>query len=134
LPSQVWRSRTYRWGPSQRRRNGQKTLGAKLVVVHGETIVEPVEPGTNASALISPYVDILAHPGLLTLDEARQAASHDVYLEVSARRGHSLTNGHIIKRGYATGASLILNSDAHSSWAAEPTWPNSGACERGSSM
>ena len=91
-----------------------KSLGAKLVVVHGETIVEPVEPGTNASALVSPYVDILAHPGLLTLDEARQAASHDVYLEVSARRGHSLTNGHIIKRGYETGASLILDSDAHS--------------------
>ena len=48
-----------------------KALGAKLVVVHGETIVEPVEPGTNASALSSPHVDILAHPGLLTLDEAR---------------------------------------------------------------
>ena len=90
-----------------------KALGAKLVVVHGETIVEPVEPGTNASALSSPHVDILAHPGLLTLDEARAAASQGVYLEVSARQGHSLTNGHVIKQSQSAGASPILDSDAH---------------------
>ena len=91
-----------------------KALGAMLVVVHGETIVEPVEPGTNAQALSSPHVDILAHPGLLTLDEARAAARQGVYLEISARRGHSLTNGHVVKQSQPAGASLILDSDAHS--------------------
>ena len=30
-----------------------KELGAKLVTVHGETIVEPVEPGTNEAAVRS---------------------------------------------------------------------------------
>ena len=51
-----------------------KELGAWIVVVHGETIVEPVEKGTNLAALNSPHVDILAHPGLLTSEEARLAA------------------------------------------------------------
>ena len=62
-----------------------KSLGAKLVTVHGETIVEPVEPGTNGAAVRSGAVDILAHPGLITYDDARIAAENGVYLEVSAR-------------------------------------------------
>ena len=44
-----------------------KAMGARLVNVHGETVVEPVDPGTNSAAVNSSYVDILAHPGLLTL-------------------------------------------------------------------
>ena len=52
-----------------------KAMGAKLVNVHGETIVEPVEPGTNLAAISSTSVDILAHPGLLTDDEARIAST-----------------------------------------------------------
>ena len=91
-----------------------KALGARLVVVHGETIVEPVEPGTNAAALTSPDVDILAHPGLITLEEAMLAARQGVYLEVSARRGHSLTNGHVVKQAQRATANLLLGSDAHS--------------------
>ncbi|MFH1141498.1 MAG: histidinol phosphate phosphatase domain-containing protein [Chloroflexota bacterium] len=91
-----------------------KALGARLVVVHGETIVEPVEPGSNASAVGSAHVDILAHPGLVTLGEARAAARQGIYLEVSARRGHSLTNGHVVKQAKLASAQLILDSDAHS--------------------
>ncbi|MFC1935670.1 histidinol phosphate phosphatase domain-containing protein [Chloroflexota bacterium] len=91
-----------------------KALGARLVVVHGETIVEPVEPGTNAAALASPDVDILAHPGLITLEESSLAARQGVYLEVSARRGHSLSNGHVVKQAQRTKATLLLGSDAHS--------------------
>jgi len=44
-----------------------KGLGLSLVVVHGETIVEPVAPGTNEAAVECPFVDILAHPGFITL-------------------------------------------------------------------
>ena len=90
-----------------------KELGAWIVIVHGETVVEPVETGTNRAALASPSVDILAHPGLLTEEEAQEAAARGVFLELSARRGHSLTNGLVAKRGLALGASLLVDSDAH---------------------
>jgi len=90
-----------------------KELGAWLVVVHGETIVEPVEKGTNLAALQSPHVDLLAHPGLLTLEEAQLAAANDIFLEISARKGHCLTNGHIASLALQVGAKLLLNSDAH---------------------
>ena len=90
-----------------------KAMGARLVNVHGETVVEPVDPGTNAAAVNSAYVDILAHPGLLTAEEARMAGRNGTFLEISARRGHSLTNGHVAKTALAQKASLILDSDAH---------------------
>ncbi|MBN1102408.1 MAG: histidinol phosphate phosphatase domain-containing protein [Deltaproteobacteria bacterium] len=90
-----------------------RTLGAKLVVVHGETIVEPVAPGTNSAALAA-GVDILAHPGLLTREEARTAAEKEIFLEISGRKGHSLTNGHVAKLAVEWGARLVLNSDSHS--------------------
>ena len=90
-----------------------KELGAALVVVHGETIVEPVVPGTNAAAVACPDVDILAHPGLITLEEAQQAAANGVYLEISSRGGHSLANGHIARVARQAGAGLVLNTDTH---------------------
>jgi len=89
--------------------------GAKIVVVHGETITEPVEKGTNLAAVQSPYVDILAHPGLLTLEEAKLAAENGVFLEISARKGHCLANGYIAQLARKTGAKLLVNSDAHNS-------------------
>lgn len=90
-----------------------KSLGAKIVVVHGETPVEPVEPGTNRAALLCSYVDILAHPGFITTEDAQIAVVNGTFLEVTARGGHSLTNGHVVKVGLAVGAKLIVNSDAH---------------------
>lgn len=91
-----------------------KQLGAWIVVVHGETIIEPVEKGTNLAALHSPHVDILAHPGLLSLEEAKLAAKNGIFLEITARKGHCLTNGHIAALGQQVGAKLLLTSDAHS--------------------
>ncbi|MBN1640916.1 MAG: histidinol phosphate phosphatase domain-containing protein [Anaerolineae bacterium] len=88
-------------------------LGAGLVVVHGETLVEPVAPGTNAAAVACPDVDILAHPGMITLEEARTAAANGVYLEVTSRQGHSLANGHVVQVARAAGASMVLNTDTH---------------------
>ena len=90
-----------------------KALGAALVVVHGETIVEPVAPGTNAAAVACPDVDILAHPGLITLDEVREAAANGVYLEITSRGGHSLANGHVARVAREGGAKLVLNTDTH---------------------
>ena len=90
-----------------------RELGAGIVNVHGETITEPVEPGTNMAAVSSGNVDILAHPGLITEEEASIAASNGVFLEVSGRKGHGLANGHVVKTAASTGANLILDSDAH---------------------
>lgn len=89
-----------------------RSLGAKLVVLHGETIVEPVAPGTNRAA-IEAGVDILSHPGLLTAEEAALAAQGGVCLEITTRKGHSLTNGHVAKLALAAGAKLVINNDAH---------------------
>ena len=90
-----------------------RRLGAKVVNVHGETITEPVAEGTNHASVSSQYVDILAHPGLITLEDARIAAQNGVLLEVSARRGHGTANGHVVQTAKAAGANLILDSDAH---------------------
>jgi putative hydrolase len=91
-----------------------KKVGAEIVVVHGETIVEPVEPGINRAVVECPFVDILAHPGLITEVEARLALENNVYLEITSRRGHSLTNGHVARIARETGAKLVIDSDTHS--------------------
>ena len=96
-----------------------RALGAKLVVVHGESIVEPVAPGTNRMAIES-SVDILAHPGLITEEEVLLVKEHSVYLELTSRKGHSLTNGHVAQLAYKTGTPMVLNSDAH---APGDIWP-----------
>jgi histidinol phosphatase-like PHP family hydrolase len=93
--------------------NEAKKLGAKIVNVHGETIMEPVFPGTNLAAVSSPYVDILAHPGLISVEEAKIASENGVFLEISGRKGHGLSNGHVVKTASEAGASIILDSDAH---------------------
>ena len=90
-----------------------RRMGAKVVNVHGETVVEPVEPGTNLAAVSSSHVDILAHPGLISPEEAQVAARNGVFLEVSARRGHSFANGHVVKTAQEAGARMVLDSDAH---------------------
>ena len=90
-----------------------RRLGAGLVVVHGETIVEPVMGGTNRAAVECAEVDILAHPGFITLEEARIAAENGVYLEITSRSGHCLTNGHIVQIARQAGAKLVLNTDTH---------------------
>lgn len=89
-----------------------RELGAQLVLVHGETIVEPVKPGTNLAA-IRAGVDILSHPGLITPEEVQLAAEKGVCLEITTRRGHSLTNGHVAKLAHQYGAKLVINNDAH---------------------
>lgn len=90
-----------------------KALGARVVGVHGETIVEPVAPGTNRAAVASRHVDFLAHPGFLTAEEALAAAAGGICLELTARQGHCLTNGHVAQVARTAGAALIVNSDAH---------------------
>jgi histidinol phosphatase-like PHP family hydrolase len=86
---------------------------AKIVVVHGETTMEPVLPGTNRRA-IECGADILAHPGRLSREDARLAAAKGVYIEITTRKNHSGTNKEVIAAAKAAGAKLILNTDSHS--------------------
>ncbi len=87
--------------------------GADFIAVHGETIVEPVESGTNRAALESPHVHALVHPGLLSPELAQVARESGKFIELSARRGHSLTNGHVASVCREAGARMLVNSDAH---------------------
>jgi histidinol phosphatase-like PHP family hydrolase len=89
-----------------------RKLGALIIVGHGETVMEPVKAGTNLAA-IKAGVDILAHPGFITREEAKLAAEKDVYLELTGRKGHSLTNGHVAQIALEEGALLVVNADAH---------------------
>jgi len=89
-----------------------RKLGAKVVVAHGETVVEPVRPGTNRAA-IAAGVDILSHPGFITPEDAALAAEKGVFLEITGRKGHSLTNGHVAKMATVAGALMAVNADAH---------------------
>ena len=89
-----------------------RKLGAKIVVVHGESPVEPVASGTNLSALQSD-IDILAHPGMIKEEEVKLAKERGAYLEVSARKGHCLTNGHLVTLARKYQAGLVINTDAH---------------------
>ena len=91
-----------------------RSAGAELIVVHGETPVEPVEPGTNAAAASNPEVDILAHPGAISEEDAEQAADNGVYLEISCRNGHSRANGQVASVAKAAGAKVLVNTDMHS--------------------
>ncbi len=92
-------------------RRGRK-LGAKWIVVHGESPVEPVIEGTNLAA-IKAGVDLLAHPGIIKIDDVKLAVKKGVALEITARQGHSLGNGRVAKYGKQLGAALILNTDSH---------------------
>jgi histidinol phosphatase-like PHP family hydrolase len=90
-----------------------RQLGAKIVVVHGETIVEPVTPGTNRAA-IEANADILAHPGIISEEDLLFAKEKGVILEITSRKGHSLSNGYVAKEAMRFGVPLCINTDAHS--------------------
>ncbi len=89
-----------------------RELGALVVVVHGETVVEPVAPGTNRAA-IDAGADILAHPGFITEEEVQLAVKNNMFLELSGRKGHSITNGYVAKLAEIHGAKLAVCADAH---------------------
>ncbi len=88
-------------------------MGALVIVIHGETISEPVEPGTNLIASKCKLVDILAHPGLVTKEVAENCKKNDVFLEITSNKAHSITNGHVVDVGRKAKANFIQNTDTH---------------------
>lgn len=89
-----------------------RRMGARLIIVHGETLSEPVAPGTNRAALESP-IDILAHPGLISEEDVILAAEKGIFLEITNRKGHCLTNGHVVQLGLKHKAKFCISSDGH---------------------
>ncbi|MGD0281757.1 MAG: histidinol phosphate phosphatase domain-containing protein, partial [Dissulfurispiraceae bacterium] len=88
-----------------------RALGAQIVVVHGETIVEPVAEGTNRAA-IEGGADILAHPGLISHEDLLLARDNGTTLEITARKGHSLSNGYVARQAMELGIPVTVNTDA----------------------
>ncbi len=87
--------------------------GIKIIVAHGESPVEPVEAGTNCQAILS-GIDILAHPGNISQEDAELAKEQGVFLELTTRKGHCRGNKNAVKMFKNTGAGLLINNDAHS--------------------
>lgn len=90
-----------------------KSAGADIVVVHGETTVEPVAEGTNHAACTCRQVNVLAHPGVISLRDAKAAAKNGIALEITSRGGHNRTNGHVARIAREAGCQLVVDSDAH---------------------
>jgi len=92
-----------------------RRLGAKLIIVHGESPVEPVYPGTNHAAVKEKgLVDILAHPGNINEEDAILAAKNEVFLELTTRKGHRDGNRHVAEIARRYHAKLIVDTDCHS--------------------
>ncbi|MCM8760787.1 MAG: histidinol phosphate phosphatase domain-containing protein [Candidatus Omnitrophica bacterium] len=86
--------------------------GARIVVVHGETVSEPVLAGTNKAAIMA-GCDVLAHPGLISAEDVKLAKKMGVFLELTTRKNHLSPNRRLVGLARATGAKLVLNTDAH---------------------
>ena len=86
--------------------------GITVVIGHGETPAEPVLSGTNL-AMLEAGVDILAHPGRLSDAEAKLARKKGVFLEITTRKSHGITNRHVVKKARQWQAPLIINHDSH---------------------
>jgi len=89
-----------------------KSLGAKIIVVHGETVAETVPPLTNHYA-VQAGIDILAHPGHITKEDVLLAKENNVCLEITTRCGHNATNKEVASLALECGAKLVLNTDSH---------------------
>ena len=90
-----------------------REFGAQWIVVHGETVTEPVMKGTDLAAVRSKEVDMLAHPGFISDKEMQTAVDNNVVIEITGRRGHNITNGYVASLGREFNAKMVVNSDAH---------------------
>ena len=88
-----------------------REAGAEIVIVHGETLCDQVETGTNFAA-IEAGADILAHPGLIDEKCAEFAAERGVALEFTSCPRHALANAHVADLALRFGCLLVRGSAA----------------------
>lgn len=91
--------------------NFYRGLGISLIGVHGESISDIAEQGTNFSAVCA-KADILFNPGLIDEQCTELAAQNNVFLEISTHPKHAYTNAHIAKLARKYGAKLAMGSQA----------------------
>jgi histidinol phosphatase-like PHP family hydrolase len=89
-----------------------RRCGAKIIVVHGETVAETVPEQTNHYAVCA-GIDILAHPGHITEEDVMLAKKNNVCLEITTRNGHNATNKEVAELALKCGAKMVLNTDTH---------------------
>ena len=87
-----------------------RRYGAKIIVVHGETVAETVPEQTNHYA-VQAGIDILAHPGHITKEDVILAKENNVCLEITTRNGHNATNKEVADLALKYGAKMVLNTD-----------------------
>ncbi len=85
-----------------------------IVLVHGETSSDKVPAGTNTAALNCEYVDVLAHPGHLSEEEALKAKENKIFIEITARKMHKSENPEIAKICKKFNLEMVIDTDAHS--------------------
>jgi len=85
-----------------------------IVLVHGETNSDNVPAGTNTAALNCEYVDVLAHPGHLSEENALKARENKIFIEITAREMHRAENPEIVKICKKFNLETVINTDAHS--------------------
>ncbi len=85
-----------------------------IVLVHGETSGDKVPAGTNTAALNCEYVDILAHPGHLSEENALKAKENKIFIEITAREIHKPENPEIAKICKKFNLEMVIDTDAHS--------------------
>ncbi len=90
-----------------------RKLGAEIIVVHGETLVEPVPEETNIYAAQSKNIDIIAHPGLICSKSVKYAKKNNISLEITSRKGHSLSNGYVANIAQQYDINMVISTDAH---------------------
>ncbi len=56
---------------------------------------------------------MLAHPGFITQRRPGRLQSNGIFLEITARNGHNMTNGHVARVAREAGAALVVDTDAH---------------------
>jgi histidinol phosphatase-like PHP family hydrolase len=56
---------------------------------------------------------VLAHPGIITSKDARNAAKNHIALEITSRSGHNRANGYVVQVAREAGCQIVLDSDAH---------------------
>lgn len=90
-----------------------REAGAQVVLAHGESPVGLAVQGTNSAALLA-GVDILAHPGNISEEDAAVAAENKVYLELTGASGHAVSNALVAARAFSQGCGLVFGSNARS--------------------
>lgn len=88
-----------------------RSLKIPFIGVHGETVSDIVEHGTNFSAVMG-HADIIFNAGLIDKTCMELAQKNNVFLEISTHPKHAYTNAHIAKLAHEYGAKLALGSQA----------------------